>query len=94
MRPTASEVERLVLLAEEAGEVVQAVAKVLRHGYGSFHPRRKVNNQESLSREIADFGAVVQMMVEAGDIDMGELRRMEKSKRKRVLKYTYHQAEE
>ena len=29
--------ERLAVLAEEAGEVVQAVTKILRHGYDRVH---------------------------------------------------------
>jgi len=33
-----AEAERLALLAEECGEVVQAVCKVLRHGYESTNP--------------------------------------------------------
>jgi hypothetical protein len=35
---TPAEAERLALLAEECGEVIQAIGKVLRHGYESRHP--------------------------------------------------------
>ena len=35
---TPAEAERLAMLAEEAAEVIQAVGKILRHGYASYHP--------------------------------------------------------
>jgi hypothetical protein len=33
---TDAEAERLALLAEECGEVVQVIGKILRHGYESY----------------------------------------------------------
>lgn len=67
---TPAEAERLAILAEEAGEIVQAVGKILRHGYTSYNPDgdRNVSNREALEREIGDMSAIVHRMAGAGDI--------------------------
>lgn len=61
---TKGEAERLAWLAEEAGEVVQAVTKILRHGYDSYNPddRDAGDNRKQLAREILDFCKVVNLM--------------------------------
>lgn len=65
-----AEIERLAMLAEEAGEISQAVGKILRHGYESFHPENPaVTNRALLENEIADLHAVQLMMEERGDIE-------------------------
>lgn len=48
---TPAEAERLALLAEECGEVIQAIGKILRHGYESRHPDGGPTNREALERE-------------------------------------------
>lgn len=53
-RLTPAEAERLALLAEECGEVIQAIGKVLRHGFESTHPDGGPTNRESLERECGD----------------------------------------
>lgn len=65
-----AELERLAMLAEEAGEITQAVGKILRHGYESFHPENPaVSNRSLLENEIADLHAIQLMMEERGDIE-------------------------
>ncbi len=53
---TAEERQMLVRLMEEAGEVVQAAAKLLRFGFYSTSPEdpRQVTNWNALEGEIAD----------------------------------------
>ena len=51
--------ERLAMLAEEAGEIVQMVGKILRHGYDSYHPTTKEFNQQRLKDELIDLKAVL-----------------------------------
>lgn len=64
-----SEAERLAILAEEAGEVVQIVGKILRHGLDSHHPDDPSRtNRMMLENEICDFYAAVSLMCEQGDI--------------------------
>ena len=65
--PSDAEKERLFMLAEEAGEVVQMVGKTLRHGYDSTHPSGGPTNKELLRKEIADFLGVLKMMTSDND---------------------------
>ncbi len=46
--------ERLAVLAEECGEVIQAVSKIQRHGYDSGHPRGDTSNVDDLEYELKD----------------------------------------
>ena len=58
-----AEAERLAMLAEECGEIVQVVGKILRHGYESHHPDNPTyTNRDLLANEVCDLLAVVQMM--------------------------------
>lgn len=69
-RLTPAEAERLAMLAEEAGEIVQVVGKILRHGYESHYPGiPSETNRDLLANEVCDFLAVVQMMDE--DFNVG-----------------------
>lgn len=84
-----AEAERLAMLAEEAGEVVQAVTKILRHGYEATHPDGGPTNRETLKRELADLAAVQRMMrpdrcaPTMGDIGAAAQRK---------LRYSHHQS--
>ena len=50
-----AEAERLAMLAEECGEVIHIVGKILRHGYDSYHPADPtVTNRDLLGRELTD----------------------------------------
>lgn len=64
---TPAEAERLAMLAEECGEVIQAVGKILRHGYESTHPDGGPTNREALRREIVDLRVIAYMMGLKGD---------------------------
>jgi NTP pyrophosphatase (non-canonical NTP hydrolase) len=59
---TAQEQERLVRLMEEAAEVQQACAKVLRWGWERVNPtvpvKKQETNREYLGRELDDFMAM------------------------------------
>lgn len=89
---TPAQIERLALLAEEAGEVVQAVGKVLRRGYRRGHPRvRSRTNRAHLEEEIGNLGNAVRMMVDAGDLDFERIATAEEEKSQTVGKYLYHQ---
>lgn len=70
MTITKAEAERLHLLIEECGEVIQAATKVLRHGYESCHPERpERTNRDDLRREIIDVRAVMHGMCKHDDIE-------------------------
>lgn len=89
---TAAEEERLVILAEEAGEVVQAVAKVLRHGYNSSHPtyRTGVPNRSLLAEEVGHMAAVVRKMEELGDIAPVLVSVARRKKNESIEQYLHH----
>jgi hypothetical protein len=56
---TPAQAERLAMLIEECGEVIQIAGKILRHGYQSYHPERPhVSNAQLLSQEVCDLQAV------------------------------------
>lgn len=88
---TVGEAERLALLLEEAGEVVQAVGKILRHGYESTHPDGGPTNRESLEREIGDMAAAISMMTERRDLNKAFIRQCQGEKAKKVQKFLHHQ---
>ena len=65
---TEAQKERLIMLAEEAGEVIQAVGKILRHGYNSCHlDNDDISNRLDLVRELDDLNAIIGEMVKKGD---------------------------
>lgn len=59
--------ELLTMLAEEAGEIVQAVTKILRHGPDSYNPDNLSagDNTEQLRKEVVDMLGVIQLMRES-----------------------------
>jgi NTP pyrophosphatase (non-canonical NTP hydrolase) len=88
-----AEAERLYLLLEECGEVVQIVGKILRHGYESCHPDDKTGttNRTLLEKELGDVAAAVTMMTDVSDVDWANVQLAAKSKLERVKKYLHHQ---
>jgi NTP pyrophosphatase (non-canonical NTP hydrolase) len=64
---TLADTELLVMLMEEAAEVQQAIAKVLRHGFYSYHPDdlEQKTNRELLEKELADVFTVHRMLTDA-----------------------------
>lgn len=61
--------ELLAVLAEECGEVVQRVGKVLRHGVQSVSPYSGLANKASLEDELTDVLAVADLLSRLGVID-------------------------
>lgn len=89
---TPAEAERLAMLAEECGEVIQIVGKILRHGYESFHPvNPRVTNRQLLVRELRDVNAVLQAMgrSELQDYSLQDVLGIWERK----IQYTHHQEE-
>lgn len=87
---TPAEAERLAMLAEEAGEVIQVIGKVLRHGYESWHPDSpEVSNRDLLAKEVADFETIAMKMKIAHDFRGVQDNRGEIWQRK--LRFTHHQ---
>jgi len=93
--PTAAEAERLQMLAEECSEVIKAVTKILRHGYGSYNPtlpeERQTLNREDLERELLDVKAVVWAMQNGGELNGEPGYSMLEETWAKKLRYTHFQ---
>ena len=93
---TSAETERLALLAEECGEVVQIVGKVLRHGYDNANPKdpEYITNREKLVTEIGDLLVVLNYIFEAKDITEEDVEKRIEFKKVEIKKWLHHQEEE
>lgn len=88
-----AEVERLALLAEEMGEAIQVVGKVLRHGYESHNPNDPAHttNRQLLMHELGDVRHSVERMCDADDVSKQIIGVRAHMKGKRVQQYLHHQ---
>lgn len=92
---TPEEAERLECLAEEAGEVVKAAMKVLRHGYDSCNPfdPKRISNRADLGKEVGNFIVVKDKMLFRGDLSSGDVAYGRDEKENNWPIYTHHQPE-
>lgn len=90
---TPAEEERLSLLCEEMGEVLQIIGKIGRHGYASRHPLYPTDgtNRDLLMREIGDVLVAIDLMIANGDISEDLLEERKKEKSISVRKYLHHE---
>lgn len=88
-----AQVERLALLAEEMGEALQVVGKILRHGLNSSNPliENAPKNFELLEKELGDVTCAISMLCDGGDIDLETMRRHRLAKHKNVQQWLHHQ---
>jgi len=88
-----TEIERLALMTEECGEVLQVIGKILRHGYIATDPNTgaKYDNRAALSREVGDFAYASGLMCEVGDLSVDDVEWASNAKAKRCLNYLHHQ---
>jgi hypothetical protein len=88
---TPAQAERLAMLAEECGEVIQIVGKILRHGYDNHHPNDPTTtNRHLLIKELSDVNAVLQAMGRAELIN-ANLNNNPVKIWAQKLRYTHHQ---
>lgn len=91
---TPAQAERLALLAEECGEAIQAIGKILRHGYESTDPTSRAEypetNRRTLAKEVGDIFAAVHMAVTADDFDYATVEALRDRKLVKVLRYLHH----
>jgi NTP pyrophosphatase (non-canonical NTP hydrolase) len=87
-----ADAELFALLAEECGETVQAIGKILRHGKHSWNPEvvGKRTNIEDLEKELGDILAVVELMRRAKVIDADNMGQMRDTKLEKVWKYLHY----
>jgi len=85
---TPDETERLAVVIEECGEVIQSASKVLRHGYENGHPDGSTSNREDLSREIGDLKYALTMI--SHDLEKNIVNSAVEYKLKNIGKYLHH----
>lgn len=89
-----ADAELFALLAEECGETVQAIGKILRHGKHSWDPDvvGKRTNIEDLDKEVADILAVIDIMTRAKLLDPANIESLKNAKLEKVWRYLHHNA--
>ena len=87
---TAAEAELLAVLAEECGEVIQAIGKILRHGWHSCPPAGGRSNQAQLTLELGDVAAVTALLVRADLLDESLIAEARIAKLERIHRYLHH----
>lgn len=87
-----AQMERLALLAEECAEVVQAVAKVQRHGYESVNPLEPGDtNRKMLEIEIGHVQHAVARLVGASDLNAFSVEMAQRIKADKITRWLHHQ---
>lgn len=90
---TPAQAERLAMLIEECGEVIQVAGKILRHGYDNYHPDRPhITNRELLQRELTDLAAVQNQIHACDRVFISSSMEVDMSWG-RKLRYAHHQEE-
>lgn len=88
---TPAQAERLAMLAEECGEVIQVIGKILRHGYDSHQPSNPgQSNKRLLNKEMIDVFAVWRQMEWQDGVSAGHLDDVHAAWMKK-MKYSHHQ---
>ena len=92
---TQAQVERLALLAEEMGEALHAIGKVLRHGYESFDPtveaHQIITNRSMLEKELGDVRAAMILLCNANDLSKNTIHYYADEKLRIVQNWLHHQ---
>lgn len=88
---TDEERELLTILAEEAGEVIQAATKILRFGV-EHHPGKATPNNEHLGLEIGEFEHVANRLEKLGTIRETDRFKGKHRKRERLEIYLQNRA--
>ena len=98
-----AQTERLAILSEECGEVIQIVGKILRHGYKSYDPTvdemKQKPNCALLEKELGDLLWSISKLDEAADINFpiprtnATLNAWLRRKQATASRYLHHQPE-
>lgn len=90
---TEAQTERLAILMEECGEVIQICGKILRHGYESYNPydNTKTPNRKLLEKEIGDIVWITEFMTTNNDINATNVIYAENQKDINIKQYLHHQ---
>lgn len=88
---TPAEAERLAILAEECGEIILAIGKILRHGYESYHPDGGESNRSQLEIECGHVRAAMIMLCDRGDLEKDHIHEWADIKSRTIKQWLHHQ---
>lgn len=95
---TEGQAERLALLAEECGEVVQSVSKILRHGFESTNPllsvpydEHPITNEMLLEKELGHVVCAMRKLCDSRDLRESEIDRYADEKSGTIKRWLHHQ---
>jgi NTP pyrophosphatase (non-canonical NTP hydrolase) len=80
--------ETLVILQEEAAEVIQAISKIHRFGIGNTNPLTNENNLDNLHKEIGDLQCMINLCIEQGIIDPTRIKNQIGIKREKLKSWS------
>ena len=81
--------EALDILQEEAAEVIQAVSKIRRFGWNSYHPDTPdQHNLEHLEEELGDMQAMIEILMELGIVSWGTVTVAKRAKIEKLKKWS------
>jgi hypothetical protein len=76
--------ETLVILQEEAAEVIQAISKIHRFGLGNTNPITGESSLETLHKELGDLQCMIDLCIEQSIIKPLRLQHYAQAKREKL----------
>lgn len=80
--------EVLLIIQEEAAEVIQAVSKVQRFGLDNHHPELTKTNKQELEEELGDLLAMVEILTNSGYLDPKAVQAHAEQKTQKLKQYS------
>jgi NTP pyrophosphatase (non-canonical NTP hydrolase) len=80
--------EVMDILQEECAEVIQAVSKISRFGIDNFKPGKPKTNREHLEEELGDMLAMIDIMLEKGVVNSGNLDIAKQAKKEKLKQWS------
>lgn len=90
---TPAQLERLAILAEEMGEAIQIIGKIVRHGYFSSNPliENSPCNRDVLAHELGHVRSAMIALCDSGDLIKKDIHRSADMKKISIKKWQHHQ---
>lgn len=85
-----ADAELLALLAEECAEVIQAVGKILRHGFESTYPGAATTNRDNLMKELGHVDCAFRLLVKRQQISRPHVTDAQEKKMASIAQYLHH----
>lgn len=91
--PTKAEDELLTILTEECAEVIQAIAKIKRHGWDSYNPDvlASPDNRDHFEKEVSHVLVLIGTLMDNGVISEIHMKENSDEKVEQLKKYTHFQ---